>query len=49
MQRKILIVDDHDDLASALQKAFEEIGHYVKTIESRSEAFTFSPHSQSAF
>ncbi len=38
MQRKILIVDDHDDLAGALQKVFEEIGHFVKIVESRAEA-----------
>jgi serine/threonine-protein kinase RsbW len=38
MQRRILIIDDHDDLASALKEVFEKIGHQVKTIESRDEA-----------
>jgi serine/threonine-protein kinase RsbW len=38
MQRKILIIDDHDDLASALKEVFEKSGHQVKTLESRAEA-----------
>lgn len=38
MQRRILIIDDHDDLASALQDVFEKTGHQVKTLESRDEA-----------
>ena len=38
MQREILIIDDHDDLASALKEAFEKVGHHVKTLESRAEA-----------
>lgn len=38
MQRKILIIDDHDDLASALREKFSELGHQVKIIESRLEA-----------
>ena len=38
MQREILIIDDHDDLASALKEAFEKSGHHVKTLESRAEA-----------
>lgn len=36
--KKILIVDDHDDLASLLTKKFTKLGHSVKTIENRSEA-----------
>ena len=38
MQRKILIIDDHDDLASALQEVFSHVGHDVKIIEERSHA-----------
>jgi serine/threonine-protein kinase RsbW len=36
--KKILIVDDHDDLASLLTKEFTKLGHQVKTIENRAEA-----------
>ncbi|HMS42754.1 MAG TPA: ATP-binding protein [Pyrinomonadaceae bacterium] len=38
MQRRILIVDDHDDLASALSEVFSETGYFVKITESRDEA-----------
>lgn len=38
MQRQILIIDDHDDLASALKDVFEKIGHQVKCLETRAEA-----------
>lgn len=38
MQRRILIVDDHDDLASALSEVFSKTGYFVKTTESRAEA-----------
>ena len=38
MQRKILIIDDHDDLATALREKFSELGHEVRIIESRREA-----------
>ncbi|MBC7797797.1 MAG: ATP-binding protein [Pyrinomonadaceae bacterium] len=38
MTRKILIVDDHDDLATELQTVFNRHGHEVKTLESREEA-----------
>ncbi len=38
MQRRILIVDDHDDLASALTEVFNKTGYLVKTTESRDEA-----------
>jgi ActR/RegA family two-component response regulator len=38
MQRRILIVDDHDDLATALSEVFSETGYFVKTTESRDEA-----------
>jgi len=38
MQRRILIVDDHDDLSTALKEVFSKSGYYVKTTESRDEA-----------
>lgn len=38
MQRRILIVDDHDDLATALSEVFSKTGYFVKTTESRDEA-----------
>src|SRR5688572_25176161 len=38
MQKKILIIDDHDDLATALTAEFSGIGHQVKISEDRSEA-----------
>lgn len=38
MQKKILIVDDHDDLSTALTEEFSRSGHLVETIESRDEA-----------
>ncbi|HEY0429931.1 MAG TPA: ATP-binding protein [Pyrinomonadaceae bacterium] len=38
MQRRILIVDDHDDLSSALKEVFSKTGYFVKTTESRDEA-----------
>jgi serine/threonine-protein kinase RsbW len=38
MQRKILIVDDHDDLASALTQVFSVTGHDVRVLEDRAEA-----------
>jgi len=38
MQRRILIVDDHDDLSSALTEVFSKTGYLVKTTESRDEA-----------
>lgn len=38
MQKKILIVDDHDDLKSALTEVFSKSGYFVKATESRDEA-----------
>ncbi len=38
MQRRILIIDDHDDLASALEEVFTAVGHSVATIGSRADA-----------
>lgn len=38
MQRRILIVDDHDDLKTALTDVFTKLGYLVKSTESRDEA-----------
>lgn len=38
MKRRILIVDDHDDLSSALDEVFSKTGYLVKSTESREEA-----------
>lgn len=40
MQRKILIIDDHDDLASALSDVFVKTGHSVEICENRQEALS---------
>jgi serine/threonine-protein kinase RsbW len=38
MQRRILIIDDHDDLATALEEVFLAMGHSVVLLESRADA-----------
>ena len=38
MQRRILIIDDHDDLATSLDEVFSHVGHHVKVVESRADA-----------
>ncbi len=38
MQRKFLIIDDHDSLSSGLKQIFDALGHTVQTIETRREA-----------
>lgn len=38
MQKKILIVDDHDDLATLLMKKFTASSYFVRILESRHEA-----------
>jgi serine/threonine-protein kinase RsbW len=38
MQRRILIIDDHDDLATSLSEVFTHVGHSVSICHSRSEA-----------
>ncbi len=38
MQRRILIVDDHDDLKTALTEVFSKTGYIVESTESREEA-----------
>ncbi len=38
MQKKILIVDDHDDLATLLSREFTELGHSVTVVDNRDRA-----------
>ena len=38
MQRKILIIDDHDDLATSLHEVFTHVGHHVEIVEDRAAA-----------
>ncbi len=38
MQRKILIIDDFDDLASSLRDVFDSAGHEVQIVDSRKDA-----------
>ena len=38
MQRRILIIDDHNDLATALDEVLSHVGHDVTVIEKRVEA-----------
>ncbi|PYT00130.1 MAG: hypothetical protein DMF63_09180 [Acidobacteria bacterium] len=38
MQRRILIIDDHDDMATALEEVFAALGHSVALLESRADA-----------
>jgi len=38
MHRRILIIDDHDDLATALDGVFSQVGHTVSILENRHEA-----------
>ncbi len=38
MQRRILIIDDYDDLASSLRDVFNAAGHSVEIVDSRAEA-----------
>ncbi len=40
MKRNILIIDDHDDLASSLQEVFTHVGHRVEIIKDRLEALS---------
>ena len=46
MQRRILIIDDHDDLASALEEVFAAMGHSVALLESRADALESSDFDQ---
>ena len=41
MQKKILIVDDHDDLTTALSAEFSRDGHFVKCCENRRDAVKY--------
>ncbi len=38
MKRNILIIDDHDDLASSLQEVFSHLGHNIVVLKSRTDA-----------
>lgn len=38
MQRRILIIDDHDDLATSLEEVFSHVGHDVDVVEDRKRA-----------
>lgn len=38
MQREILIIDDHDDMATALEEVFVATGHSVRVVETREDA-----------
>lgn len=38
MQRRILIIDDHDDLASATEEIFAGLGHSVDIVDNREDA-----------
>lgn len=38
MERRILIIDDHDDLASAIDEVFTQLGHKVDVLENRHDA-----------
>jgi serine/threonine-protein kinase RsbW len=38
MHRKILIIDDHDDLATALDEVFTHQGHKVTVVDNRADA-----------
>ena len=38
MHRRILIIDDHNDLAEALEEVFTHQGHEVQTVEDRTAA-----------
>lgn len=38
MNRRILIIDDNDDLATSLDEVFTHVGHKVKIVESRDKA-----------
>lgn len=40
MRKKILIVDDHDDLSTVLIHEFSKLGHFVELCQSRDEAVT---------
>ncbi|HEX6278745.1 MAG TPA: ATP-binding protein [Pyrinomonadaceae bacterium] len=38
MQRNILIIDDHDDMATSLEEVFVATGHTVRVVETRKDA-----------
>src|SRR5882757_7976784 len=46
MRRKILIIDDHDDLCTALCSQFGGLGHQVTVLDNRPEAIEISDLSE---
>lgn len=42
MHRKILIIDDHDDLATALEEVFIHQGHSVMVVDNREDALAIA-------
>ena len=46
MPRRILIIDDHDDLATALEEVFTAVGHSVCILGSRADALDFANFEQ---
>lgn len=46
MQRRILIIDDHDDLATALEEVFTAAGHTVAALTSREDALDIDDFDQ---
>jgi serine/threonine-protein kinase RsbW len=42
MKRRILIIDDHDDLATALDEVLSHLGHDVKIVDNRRDALVLS-------
>jgi serine/threonine-protein kinase RsbW len=46
MHRRILIIDDHNDLAEALEEVFSHLGHEVRIVVSRPEALAIKDIAQ---
>ena len=42
MHRKILIIDDHDDMATSLEEVFASDGHAVEVVENRKDALAIT-------
>lgn len=46
MRRKILIIDDHDDICTALCGKFDSLGHEITTLDNRPDAINISDISE---
>ncbi len=46
MQRRILIIDDHDDLATSLEEVFSAMGHSIALLKSRADAMEVTDFEQ---